>query len=168
MATASPWSAFHSAHPEFAKAVEERFGGFRHHILATLRADGSPRVTGIEADFRFGELWLGMMVNSRKARDLLRDPRFSLYANPGPGTDMAGGDIRISGTAAEETDPATLTRYIGAAAPPLPFHLFRTEITEVVRTRVEGPDMVVEVWRPEQAVRTIRRGNGDEPPREDR
>ena len=41
-------------------------------------------MTGLEAEFRLGELWLGMMPGSRKALDLLRDPRFALHANPGP------------------------------------------------------------------------------------
>ncbi|MFG2196539.1 pyridoxamine 5'-phosphate oxidase family protein [Streptomyces sp. NPDC048639] len=162
------WAAFEAAQPELASTARRRFQQFKHHVLATLRRDGSPRVTGIEVDFRFGEMWLGMMPQSRKALDLLRDPRFAVQANPGPDTSMAGGDVRVSGRAVEVTDPAVISRYTEAAQPPEPFHLFRTEPTEVVRTFVEGDDLVVQTWRPGERVRTIRRGTDDAPPREER
>src|ERR1044072_903497 len=82
------WAVFATAEPDLARTVEERFGAFTHHVLATLRKDGSPRTTGIEVRFLNGELWLGMMPDSLKALDLRRDPRFSLQANPGSGTEM--------------------------------------------------------------------------------
>lgn len=163
-----PWSAFEAAEPALAATVRERFGRYTHHALATLRRDGAPRLSGIEADFRAGELWLGMMPRSRKALDLLRDPRFSLLANPGSGTGMGGGDVRVSGRAAEITDQDTFRWYAREAGAPPPFHLFRVELTEVVRTRVDGEELVVTSWTPERGVRSLRRGNGDEPPREAR
>ncbi|MFH9721569.1 pyridoxamine 5'-phosphate oxidase family protein [Streptomyces sp. NPDC017254] len=163
--TGTTWSAFEAAEPELAATVRERFGQYTHHALATVRGDGSPRLSGIEADFRFGELWLGMMPNSRKALDLRRDPRFALLANPGPGTDMGGGDVRVSGRAVEVTDPATVDRYAAEAGAPRPFHLFRVEPAEVVRTWVDGDELVVRTWSTGRPARTIRRGNDDSPPR---
>jgi hypothetical protein len=152
------WAAFSAAEPELARTVEDRFGKFTHHILATLRKDGSPRTTGLEVRFLHGELWFGMMPDSLKALDLRRDPRFSLQANPGAGTHMAGGDVRISGRAIEVEDPETVALYAGEVKPPEPFHLFRTEVTEVVRTYVEDEKyLVVEVWKPGEAVRTVKR-----------
>ncbi|CAM5564186.1 pyridoxamine 5'-phosphate oxidase [Streptomyces tanashiensis] len=165
--TGTTWSAFEAAEPEFAATVRERFGQYTHHALATLRKDGSPRLSGIEADFRDGELWLGMMPSSRKALDLRRDPRFALLANPGAGTDMGGGDVRISGRAVEITDPEALDRYAAEAGEPQPFHLFRVEPSEVVRTWVDGEEIVFRSWAPGRPTRTIRRGNDDSPPRED-
>jgi len=159
------WADFERTDPRFASTVRARFEQYKHHVLATLRADGSPRLTGLEADFRHGELWLGMMPNSRKALDLRRDPRFALYANPGPDDSMSDGDVRISGRAVEVTDPAVIARYAEAVAPPEPFHLFRADLTEVVRISVEGEELVLRTWRPGHPPRTIRRGNGDEPPR---
>ncbi|MFE0376405.1 pyridoxamine 5'-phosphate oxidase family protein [Streptomyces inhibens] len=155
------WAAVEEAVPEFAGQVQKRFGAYRHHVLATLRKDGAPRLTGLEADFRHGELWLGMMVGSRKALDLRRDPRFSLHANPGPGTDLAGGDVRVSGRAVEVTDAEVVARYAAAVRPPEPFHLFRAELTEVVRTYVEDPCLVLESWVPGRPLRTIRRTSDD-------
>ncbi|TLS39944.1 pyridoxamine 5'-phosphate oxidase family protein [Streptomyces montanus] len=154
----SNWAAFTAAEPDLAKTVEERFSAFTHHTLATLRKDGSPRTTGLEVRFLNGELWLGMMPNSRKALDLHRDPRFALQANPGSGTEMAGGDVRIAGRAVEVTDPETVARYAQEVEPPEQFHLFRTELTEVVRTYVEDDTyLVVEIWKPGEPVRTVRR-----------
>lgn len=62
------------------------------------------------------------------------------------------------------TDPAVLAWYAGETKPPEPFHLFRAELTEVVRTYVEDPHIVLETWCPGGPLRVIRRGNGAEPP----
>ncbi|WP_406123057.1 pyridoxamine 5'-phosphate oxidase family protein [Streptomyces sp. NBC_00989] len=162
------WAVFVAAEPELAATVEERFGGggagvppaehSRHHILATLRKDGSPRTSGIEVRFLDGELWLGMMPDSLKALDLRRDPRFALQANPGAGTEMGGGDVRVGGRAVEVTDAGVKGAYSKEVEPPEPFHLFRTEVTEVVRTYVEDEKyLVVQIWTPGAPVRTLKR-----------
>jgi hypothetical protein len=164
----SNWAAFAAAEPDFAKVAEERFGAGGagvapsprgvHHVLATLRKDGSPRTCGIEVRFLGGELWLGMMPGSLKALDLRRDPRFALQANPGEGTGMGGGDVRIAGRAVEVADGAAKAAYVKEVEPPQPFHLFRTELTEVVRTYVEDDTyLVVQVWKPGEPVRSLRR-----------
>ncbi|MFI8949275.1 pyridoxamine 5'-phosphate oxidase family protein [Streptomyces sp. NPDC053750] len=152
------WASLAAAEPELAATVEARFGAYTHHTLATLRKDGSPRTTGLEVRFLDGELWLGMMPGSLKALDLRRDPRFALQANPGDGTGMGGGDVRISGRAVEVEDGATKAAYVKEVEPPEPFHLFRTELTEVVRTYVEDDAyLVVQVWKPGEPVRTLKR-----------
>ncbi|MBD0423088.1 pyridoxamine 5'-phosphate oxidase family protein [Streptomyces sp. TRM S81-3] len=152
------WASFTTAEPDLAATVEARFGAYTHHVLATLRKDGSPRTTGLEVRFLDGELWLGMMPASLKALDLRRDPRFALQANPGDGTGMGGGDVRISGRAVEVEDGATKAAYVKEVEPPQPFHLFRTELTEVVRTYVEDDAyLVVQVWKPGEPVRTLKR-----------
>lgn len=165
----SSWSAFVAAEPELARTVEARFGAFTHHVLATIRTDGSPRTSGTEVRFLDGELWFGMMPGSRKAQDLRRDPRFALQANPGEGTSMGGGDVRVSGRAVEVDDEAARARFSRPDAgaerpetqevePPERFHLFRAELTEVVRTFVEDETyLVLQVWKPGEPVRVIRR-----------
>jgi hypothetical protein len=163
------WADFETAEPALSATVKVRFGMYRHHVLATLRADGSPRVTGLEADFRHGELWLGMMPGSRKALDLRRDPRFALHANPGEGAEMEHGDARLSGRALEVTDPEVLERFTAdrpEGEVPQDFHLFRVDLTEVVRTYLDVPDICMDVWRPGGPARTIRRGDDDAPHRE--
>jgi hypothetical protein len=156
--TAASWADFTAAEPELAATVEARFGAYTHHTLATLRKDGSPRTSGLEVRFLGGELWLGMMPGSLKALDLLRDARFALQANPGDGTGMGGGDVRIGGRAVEVEDPGVRAGYVKEVEPPEPFHLFRTELTEVVRTYVEDDAyLVVQVWQPGKPLRTVRR-----------
>ncbi|MER5930533.1 pyridoxamine 5'-phosphate oxidase family protein [Streptomyces sp. NPDC002054] len=165
--TTNNWAAFEQAEPEFAATVRARFAQYPHHVLATLRKDGSPRVAGLNTEFRGGELWLGMMPDSRKAKDLQRDPRFALHTNPGAGETMPDGDVRISGRAIEVVDPPEQHRFAEETGTEHPFHLFRTELTEVVHIGVDGDDLVIRAWTPARGLRTLRRGNDDEPPRED-
>ncbi|MDH6225454.1 MULTISPECIES: pyridoxamine 5'-phosphate oxidase family protein [Streptomyces] len=160
MTSITDWAAFRRAEPGLADVVEQRFGAFTHHVLATLRKDGSPRTSGLEVRFLDSDLWLGMMPGSQKARDLLRDPRFTLQANPGPGTGMGGGDVRISGRAVPVEDGEARSRYVGEVSPPDPgaFHLFRVDLTEVVRTFVENDEyLVVQIWRPGEELRAVKR-----------
>lgn len=157
---AASWQTFASAEPELARTVEDRFGAFTHHVLATLRKDGSPRTTGIEVRFLHGELWLGMMPHSRKAVDLRRDARFALQANPGAGQDMASGDVRVAGRAVEVHDPRERARYTDQVDPPDPesFQLLRAEPAEVVRTFIEdGTYLAMQIWKPGEPLRTVRR-----------
>ncbi|CAO5237806.1 pyridoxamine 5'-phosphate oxidase family protein [Frankia sp. AgKG'84/4] len=159
-AVTTSWHDFETAQPAFAETVTTRFAAFRHHVLATLRADGAPRTSGIETNFKLGELWLGSMPGARKADDLRRDPRFALSANPGPGTGMGGGDVRIAGFARWVDDPATMARFADAVSPPEPFDLFRVELTEVVRTTVDeaAGEIILTTWRPgHPALRVQRR-----------
>jgi hypothetical protein len=159
------WSEVTRAAPELAAAAQRCFDAHVHKTLATLRADGSPRISGIEASFRDGELWLGMMPNSRKAQDLQRDPRFALHsATVDP--EMAGGDAKLSGRALEVTDQETIDWFVGkeredtGEEPPQPFHLFRVDVTEIVLTTLGGdpPDhLVIETWREGRGVTRVER-----------
>lgn len=75
----------------------------RHKTIGTLRADGSPRISGIEAAFEDGELVFGSMPNARKGADLRRDPRFALHSatvDPVEGSEARWpGEAKISGRA---------------------------------------------------------------------
>ncbi|MBO0852814.1 MAG: pyridoxamine 5'-phosphate oxidase family protein, partial [Nocardia sp.] len=66
----SDWRQFESEAAEFAAQVRSRFEAHETHILATLRMDGSPRVSGSEVDFRGADLTFGSMLGAVKARDL--------------------------------------------------------------------------------------------------
>jgi Pyridoxamine 5'-phosphate oxidase len=74
------WRDVEQAEPGFAQRVRRLFDAHRHKTIATLRADGSPRISGIEAAFEDGELAFGSMPNARKGADLRRDPRFALHS----------------------------------------------------------------------------------------
>ena len=74
-----PWKAIEEAEPDFAARVRRLFDAGRHKTIATLRADGSPRISGIECEFAAGDLRFGSMTGARKGADLRRDPRFALH-----------------------------------------------------------------------------------------
>ena len=103
------WNDFASAEPDLSRRVLELFTTQKHMTLATLRRDGSPRISGTEAQFVDGELVLGMMPGSLKARDLLRDPRLALHSpsiDPPEGDPSAwGGDAKIAGRC--DREPST-------------------------------------------------------------
>ena len=159
------WNDVTRAAPELSAAVQRSFDAHIHKVLATLRTDGSPRVSGQEASFRNGELWLGMMPDSRKAMDLRRDPRLALHsATVDP--EMSGGDAKLAGLAVEVTDQETFGWFVGqereekGEEPPQPFHLFRVDVTEVVLITLGGdpPDhLVIETWRERRGVTRVER-----------
>lgn len=136
------WREVESAVPGLAGAVRARFVATKHHVLATLRQDGSPRVSGTEVDFEGDDMRLGSMAGAVKARDLRRDGRFSIHANPGDGS-MDRGDAKVAGVAIE--------------LPSEDSHLFRLDIREVVHTSIDGDRLVVRWWTPEAGLREIRR-----------
>jgi hypothetical protein len=155
------WTEFSTAAPDLAGRVQALFDAHRHKLLATLRRDGSPRISGIEASVTDGELWLGMMPGSRKALDLRRDPRLALHsASMDPPDDPTtwAGDAKVAGRAIEVDDPALLAR-LGAGDDAGTAHLFRVDLTEVVLTRVGDPadHLVIELWQPGRAVRRLQR-----------
>jgi len=104
------WDEFADACPEIADPAAERFRAQELCMLGTLRADGSPRISPCELDFTAGHLILGMMWQSRKALDLLRDPRCVLHTCT---TDRTGteGDAKIYAHAVDVQDPELRTTY---------------------------------------------------------
>ena len=146
-----------SDEPEFCARVRASFDAHGHKILATLRADGSPRVSGIEARFLDGELWLAGMPRTVKFDDLRRDPRMALHSGSDE-PDSFRADAKLSGRAVAVTDPAALATYAGRAAVPAElsdFELFRVDLEQVVLTAVseDRTALVISSWRPGQGLR---------------
>jgi hypothetical protein len=147
------WQDVEQAAPEFAQRVRTLFEARRHKTIATLRADGSPRISGIEAVFEDGELIFGSMTNARKGADLRRDPRFALHSatvDPVEGSEAQWpGEAKISGRA--------------IAAGPITEgpegDRFHADIAEVVHTKLndEATLLVVEWWTPTHGLRRIER-----------
>ncbi|MBP0454787.1 pyridoxamine 5'-phosphate oxidase family protein [Kitasatospora sp. RG8] len=152
------WQDFEHEAPDLASAVRARFEANKHHVLATLRKDGSPRVSGTEVEFVGADLTLGSMFGAVKARDLQRDGRFALHAHPGDAT-MEGGDSKVSGRAVEITDEVELAAWEAdlPEPPPGPFHAFRLELEQVVHTTVGEDHLWITSWRPGEPVKRIQR-----------
>ena len=151
------WAEFTAEQPDMAAFVQSRFAADRHALIATLRKDGSPRISGVEPDFTRGEVWAGMMPDSLKSRDLRRDPRFALHCMTTTAAMTAAGDAKISGTAEFWTDKENYLKdlYERTGWDPGELDLYRMNVTEVVQITVEGDEMVVLSWHEGRGVRRV-------------
>jgi hypothetical protein len=151
------WSEVEAEAPELAARARAFFDAGKHKTLATLRRDGSPRISGSEADFADGEVWFGSMPNAVKALDLKRDPRFALHS--ASVYESWNGDAKLAGRAEEITDDEVKAARSSGDGPPGPYHLFRANITELVVVRLGDPadHLVIESWHEGRGVTSIRR-----------
>ena len=146
------------AEPEFAARVRRLFDAGRHKTIATLRADGSPRISGIECEFADGELRFGSMPGARKGADLRRDPRFALHGpafHPQEGKEAEWpGEAKIAGRAVLAGPVGEGPAGEGPAG-----DLFVADISEVVTTRLnpEATLLVIESWTPQRGLRVAER-----------
>jgi hypothetical protein len=152
------WSEIEAAAPELAAQARKVFEVHLHKTLATIRKDGSPRISGTEARFFEGDIYLGSMPGSRKADDLRRDPRLALHCAT-VDTKLVDGDAKLSGRAVEVTDAGTISRFTDSLEerPPDPFPLFRIDITELTLTRVAGDHLVIEMWHEGRGLQRVER-----------
>jgi hypothetical protein len=136
--------------------VQALFDAHKHKTIATLRKDGSPRISGIECNFDAGNVWLGMMPGSLKAADVLRDPRIAIHSTSedSDGTSDWPGDAKLAGRLVEVTDESEMHRMMGQEG-----HLFRVDISEVSMTRLGDPadHLLIEAWSPSRGLRRIER-----------
>ncbi len=147
------WQDVQTAAPEFARRVQALFDAHKHKTIATLRADGSPRISGIECTFADGELTFGSMSNARKGSDLRRDPRFALHTatvDPVDGSEAEWpGEAKIAGRAVHS----------GSIPDGPDGDLFFADITEVVLTHLNDAAtlLVIEWWTPAHGLKTVER-----------
>lgn len=165
------WATFAAEAPELGRDVTPLLLRTKHHVLATLRADGSPRVSGTEVQFVGDELVAGCPSDSVKARDVARDGRFALHTNPGEHT-MEGGDAKLAGVAELHTagpllralldqlrqahdadEQAPDVERLGGVA------LLRLGLTQVTHTALhpDGDRLVIRTWHPGRGVVTVER-----------
>lgn len=143
------WKQVEQEAPALAAAVRRRFESARHHVMATLRKDGAPRVSGTEVRFDDGDLTIGSMPSARKGQDLLRDSRIAIHSGGAEAsdTDSPGSeiDVKIAGR-------AILIPADGHDA-------FRIDVTEVVRISLGDPadHLVIETWHHSRGTQTIKR-----------
>lgn len=133
--------------PDFADKVRSRFDVGTNKTIATLRKDGSPRISAIEVQFNDGEITMGMMGGSVKLRDARRDSRVAIHS---PTIEPAGepgewpGDAKVAGVLIEcPAPPGADTEHPGAG-------FFRLDIREAALNYVGTPadHLVIESWQP--------------------
>jgi hypothetical protein len=152
------WKVIEEQEPEFAARVRRLLDAGRHKTIATLRADGSPRISGIECEFVDGDLRFGSMTAARKGADLRRDPRFALHGptfHPIEGKEGEWpGEAKIAGVA---TPGGPVPADEAGEAPD--GEMFVADITEVVITGLDAAatKLVVQWWTPEHGLRAVER-----------
>jgi Pyridoxamine 5'-phosphate oxidase len=152
------WSDVESEAPELTERARAFFDARKHKTIATLRKDGSPRISGIEMEFRDGDIWFGSMWRAVKALDLQRDPRYALHSGSADPAEWKG-DAKIAGRVEEVTE-AEVVAEVNENAPPGGSHLFRADVTEVSVVTLEGdpPDhLVIESWHEGRGITRQRR-----------
>jgi hypothetical protein len=157
--TSRSWREFAAAAPELAKVAEDRIDATGILLLGTIRADGRPRISPCEPYVVDGELLLGMMWRSKKALDLLRDPRITV-ATPRADREGADGDLKLYGRVVEVEDTERRQAYSDATwariqwRPTEPFHLFEVGI-ESAGFISFGTDRRLMRWSPEGGVEVL-------------
>ena len=154
----SRWDAIEEAEPEFAERVRRLFDAGRHKTIATVRSDGSPRISGIECEFVAGDLRFGSMSGARKGADLRRDARFALHGptfHPEQGKEADWpGEAKIAGRAIP-AGPVSAEERIEQSEG----EMFIADISEIVITglNTEATKLVVESWTPTRGLRRVER-----------
>ena len=148
-ARGASWAEVEAQAPELMAAVRACFTVRKHCTMATLRRDGSPRISGTEVQLSGGQLWTGSMPAALKARDLQRDGRVALHSptvDPPEGDESSwAGEAKVAGVAVEVPhDDAS--------------HRFRIDLLEVVHTRVDGDALLITSWHAGRGVEQVRRG----------
>ena len=141
--TVASWKEIQSDSPVFARKIEERFTAGTNKTIATVRKDGSPRISGTELEFHEGQITLGMMGKSMKLLDVRRDPRVAIHSptiEPPKGQPSEHpGDAKIAGL---------LIEHIAADLGPEHPGAFEIDVREVVLTYVDETEthLVIESW----------------------
>ena len=152
------WRKFEAAAPELAALGRERFEATGVALLGTLRADGAPRINPVEPYIAAGHLLLGLLPWSKKARDLLRDPRCTVHSSV---SDVEGteGEFKLYGRAHEVSDDGVRAAPEQAwwrSRPVEDARVFALEIDAAafVSWNATAAEMTVRRWSPERGLTT--------------
>jgi len=164
------WKQFCEAEPELGARAQAILSSTTNCVLGTVRADGSPRLSGIDPFFLDDELWIGCMPNSRKGADLRRDARLSLHGIPWESRkikdgrpDPGDGDAKVTGRAVPVEDPAEVQAIFARYFADLDFdtpsdgELFHVDLDSVVTVGVDGEELVIDRWSTETGRVVVRR-----------
>jgi hypothetical protein len=143
------WLAFAAGAPEMAELAKEQFAQSGMALIGTIRSDGSPRISCVEPCILDGALYLGMMWQSRKALDLLSDPRLVIHnaicSNTGDERELS-----LRGRAQDMHDPQVRLQYVEAVERTswkgADFHLFAVAIESAALVTYGNGEQSVEVW----------------------
>lgn len=158
------WSELERRQPKLADLGRQHLLDPGVVLVATIRRDGTPRLSPVEPFIMDGDLWLSMLWQSTKAADLTRDPRILVHSVV---TNRNGeeGELKVRGHARSEKDSGLQRRYANAVAQALGwkpepghFHLFAVDIDHLSYLRYDNStgDQYVTQWPPGREY--VRRG----------
>jgi hypothetical protein len=150
------WADFEAEAPKVAAPARELVERWRFLLLGTIRRDGTPRISPVEAHLVEGHLIVVMMAGSLKAADVLRDPRIVLNA-PITDPEDPGAELKLRGRVVEVED-AELRRAaedqferMSGWRPPAGWYVFSIDLEEVAH---------IVWWKGEQRMAHWRRDRG--------
>ncbi|WP_410876630.1 pyridoxamine 5'-phosphate oxidase family protein [Nocardia sp. A7] len=150
------WSQFTEEAPSIAALFQRRHQATGNLcMLATLRADGSPRISPIEPMIFDGLLVLAGMPNTRKFDDLARDPRFCLHTAT-VDTMVSDGDAKLFGTVTDLKDETVHARFAQKLFDDSGFdirgekfdHFYVADLTGASTVEVSDDQLHITVWKP--------------------
>ena len=148
------WDEFAAQQPRLADGGMQALAEPGVVLVCTIRRDGSPRISPVEPLFWERDLWLSMLFDSRKAGDLLRDPRILVHSIV-TNRNGAEGECKVRGRAISVSDELTQTGYAAVVRDrlgwdPVPgrFHLFWVDVDDVTFIRYDDAsgDQFVARW----------------------
>ena len=156
------WADFAEAAPEIAAPALELLERFRFVFAGTIRRDGTPRISPVEAHLVRGELMVVMIRGTLKARDVLRDPRIVLNTPViDPGDPEA--EVKLRGRVVEIEDDglreATAARVetAGGWRPDPSWHVFSVDLDDAAHIAWRDGVMKMSRWTPDRGVERVER-----------
>jgi len=156
------WADFEEAAPEPAAHIRELIERYRFVLVGTIRRDGTPRISPVEARFVSGHLMLVMITGTLKARDLLRDPRI-LLNSPITHPDDPNFEFKLRGRVIEVQDQvlrsatADAIEAMSGWRPPLSWHFFSIDIEDAAFIAWEAGVMRMTHWTRERGLEQVSR-----------
>ena len=149
------WQEFQQQAPRIAGIFERRHRACGNLcLLATVRSDGSPRISPMEPRRFEGHLVMVGMPGTTKFNDLARDPRFCLHtATVDPR--VSDGDAKVWGTVHNLQDPELHRRFAEALLEEIgmdlrnetfdPFYV--ADIASASAVELNGDQLEITIWK---------------------
>jgi hypothetical protein len=156
------WANFEAVAPTLAAQGRELIEHFRFVLVGTIRRDGTPRISPVEARLVRGHLMLVMIPGTLKARDLLRDPRI-LVNSPITHPDDPNSEFKLRGRVIEIQDPelreatASAIEATSGWRPPDVWHFFALDIEEAAFLAWQHGILDLTSWNRDRGLNSVRR-----------
>jgi hypothetical protein len=145
------WADFERVAPDLAVQVRELIDRSGFVLVGTIRRDGTPRISPVEARVVQGHLMLVMIRGTHKARDLLRDSRLVLNtpvfdpADPGCELKLRGRAVAVENRDLLEATANAIEAGSGWR-PPADWHFFSVEIEDVALMEWDRGALAMTRW----------------------